>query len=616
MIKRPMLIITIGYIIGIILGLYLKINITLFAAFFVVVALCVIVIIFLPKNSILKRFKGIEISRIAIIFISIVISFSFVKYKEYKYNIIYRELNSEVRYVGTIVDEKKETKYYNNYILEINNINDNNKYKNIKLILKVKKQNGKRNNHFEYGDTIVGVGTISIPEQRRNYKGFDYSQYLKTKGISVICESNQNKTKILKKNSIFVINMWIIKLRNQIKNNLEELTTNNNYELAVALLLGDSTLLSDNQKEIFSKANLSHILAISGMHISYIIMGCSVLLKKLGKKKSRYFSIIILTFFSIFTGNSPSVLRAVIMGMITLSAKLFYRKSDVINNISISCFIILLINPYNILNLGFQLSFIGTLGIILFYKKISNYIDSIIKIKNKILIKIKDIIIVSVSANILLFPIILYNYNTVSLVFLVSNILVTPLLGVMLLCGYLTAFSSLLSIQLSKWFAIPLNFLFNLFNLISQISSNFSFLRFRCVTPDLILVLGYYCVIAYIMYFYKKKHLKILKIALILTIILSIIFNLYHFINPKLQIYFVDVGQGDCSLIITNSNKTILIDGGGNDGYDVGKNVLVPYLMDRKIMRIDYMIISHFDSDHVGRASNSYAAIKCELCTD
>ena len=101
-----------------------------------------------------------------------------------------------------------------------------------------------------------------------------------------------------------------------------------------------------------------------------------------------------------------------------------------------------------------------------------------------------------------------------------------------------------------------------------------------------------------------------------MTIILSIIFNLYHFINPKLQIYFVDVGQGDCSLIITNSNKTILIDGGGNDGYDVGKNVLVPYLMDRKIMRIDYMIISHFDSDHVGRASNSYAAIKCELCTD
>ena len=471
-----MLIITIGYIIGIILGLYLKINITLFAAFFVVVALCVIVIIFLPKNSILKRFKGIEISRIAIIFISIVISFSFVKYKEYKYNIIYRELNREVRYVGTIVDVKKETKYYNNYILEINNINDNNNYKNIKLILKVKKQNGKRNNHFEYGDTIVGVGTISIPEQRRNYKGFDYSQYLKTKGISVICESNQNKTKILKKNSIFVINMWIIKLRNQIKNNLEELTTNNNYELAVALLLGDSTLLSDNQKEIFSEANLSHILAISGMHISYIIMGCSVLLKKLGKKKSRYFSIVILTFFSIFTGNSPSVLRAVIMGMITLSAKLFYRKSDVINNISISCFIILLINPYNILNLGFQLSFIGTLGIILFYKKISNYIDSIIKIKNKILIKIKDIIIVSVSANILLFPIILYNYNTVSLVFLVSNILVTPLLGVMLLCGYLTAFSSLLSIQLSKWFAIPLNFLFNLFNLISQISSNFSFL--------------------------------------------------------------------------------------------------------------------------------------------
>ena len=96
---------------------------------------------------------------------------------------------------------------------------------------------------------------------------------------------------------------------------------------------------------------------------------------------------------------------------------------------------------------------------------------------------------------------------------------------------------------------------------------------------------------------YKIKPYK--KLIVIGTFVTLIVTFMCSKIQKDLRIYFVDVGQGDCCLIITPNNKTILIDGGGNYSYDVGKNVLVPYLLDRKVNKIDYVIISHFDDDHV-----------------
>jgi len=82
-----------------------------------------------------------------------------------------------------------------------------------------------------------------------------------------------------------------------------------------------------------------------------------------------------------------------------------------------------------------------------------------------------------------------------------------------------------------------------------------------------------------------------------------------NYISHNLKIYFIDVGQGDSTLIVTPNDKTILIDGGGSPTYDVGKNTLIPYLLDRKIKRLDYVIISHFDEDHVGRTAKSFRGI-------
>lgn len=647
-----MLIITVSYIIGILLGLYLKINMAPFIIKSTIVAIVILSIIFviiLRKNIMiitekiksnkcnLKKIKNIIIISI----IPMVVSCIVMQYKESKYAKFQSNISQHIKFIGTVIEEEKESEYYNNYIVKVNNINEKENYKNICLLIKIKKNKNTENKKLKYGDLIFISGLFEHATTRRNYKGFDYSQYLKTKNIYGICKTDVNSLKVLKENSCFVTNMWINKLRNALKNNLRTLLPSDTASIAIALFLGDSSLIEDTQKQTFSNASLSHVLAISGMHVTYVIVGCSWILNRFDKRKSKYVFIVFLIFFAQLAGGSPSVIRAVIMSSIMIASKIFYRKSDVINNISISCLIILIMNPYNILNLGFQLSFLGTLGIVLFNKKIEEYLDDLhfdkYKLSNKKhnkseainknlnksetinknkrhnknkstnLKKLKSLIITSISANILILPILIYNFNIFSVTFLFSNILISPILGIIFLIGYITVIISVVSIKIAIPFAKFLNILIKIFNYIAIFSSNIEITRVLVTTPNIITVVLYYIAIIYFFYYRSKVINNInYKMCKRIIVIFSIVVILAKFIpiyNNNFKIFFIDVGQGDSTLIITKANKTILIDGGGSEigDYNVGEKVLVPYLLNRKIKNIDYMIFSHFDSDHCGR---------------
>ena len=641
--KRPIVIITISYILGILWGLYLSINIVPFI-FIILVMNYVLYNIFNNNSKIIiikyikciiknlnytnfkysydfKTFKLINIGLCVIAISSII-----VQYKEYRYINIYKDVQN-IKFVGIVVSEKSESEYYYNYVVKLKKTDNSKNLKNTKLLVKVKKNNNCIYKKLKYGDMIVGNGTFEKASVRRNYKGFDYFNYLKTKNIYGICKVEYSNITVKKENSLLWLDMYIYNIKNKLIDNLTELIPNNDIRSTViAFLMGDSSFISDEQKEMYSNANLSHILAISGMHVTYVIAGVGWLLQKSDKRKSRYIYILLLLLFCKFTGSSVSVIRAVIMYIIFIISKVFYRKSDTLNNVAVSCLRILFINPYNILDLGFQLSFAGTLGIILFNKKVNKFFENLLILKTSffnysnvfdnnekvnnmlkynekvvlIIKKIYSILSVSISANILIFPILMYNFNTISFVFIISNILITPILGIMSLFGYVTIFSSLISMKIANIISIIIKILINIFIILANLSSKLSIMRFVCVTPNVINIIIIYVVIVYIFKFYNKNHnYFIIKIVSIFMVIL-IFFNLIIKFNSGLKIHFIDVGQGDCSLIITNTNKTILIDGGGSEtgNYDVGKNVLLPYLLDRKIKHIDYMFFSHLDSDH------------------
>ena len=214
-------------------------------------------------------------------------------------------------------------------------------------------------------------GNVQIPNTSRNYKGFDYRQYLKTKKIYGIIEVEHiNK---IGEDSVNIISKVVNYVQVNMKKSLNKILNKEESSLCIGILIGDRSNISEKIEDDFKKSNLTHMLAVSGSHITYIINGFAILLGKTNKKISKIITIMFLVFFIIITGFTTSVLRASFMGILVLIASILYRKPDTLNNLGIASLMILLINPYSIFDIGFILSFAGTLGIVLFADRLDDY---------------------------------------------------------------------------------------------------------------------------------------------------------------------------------------------------------------------------------------------------
>lgn len=632
--KRPILIAVIGYIIGIIVGLYFNKSIVL-------IYVPIIAIYFIHKfynKRKTKKFQLLSIKRylryikiylnskvIILLIISSIISNTIVIFQNKNYEKIYKNLSNQenLNLTGIIISEKQEKQYYNKYKIKVNYNNQN-----LRFYISTKKDI-----ELEYGDKVTILGTYTKPEIQKNYKGFNYSEYLKQLKIygTIKCEKIQLLEK-KQENKIFQISNQI---SNKIISNTKKVLEEETSSILLGLILGYKQDLDEETQENFRNASMSHILAVSGMHVAYVILGINLIFKNLiGKKNSNILNILILIFYMFIANFLPSITRAGIMGMMMIFSKLICRKNDIYISISISLLIILIYNPFLIQNLGLQLSYGGVMGIILFNKNILKFLDNI-KVKNKIyrykikpkiqkyLDKIKDIISVSISVQIFILPIILYNLNTFNLYFLISNLFLSILIGPIVILGFLFIIIVYLSIPIAKIILPIIQIGIKILIFISNIGK-LPFSKIYVATPSLFSILIYYLFLIVLFLIYNiysskkpnktqirvKNLIALMKIKLrqngqkvkyILAIIifLSFVINL---IPQNLKIQFIDVGQGDSSLIITPKNKTILIDGGGSStsDFDVGESTLIPYILDRGFTKIDIVIISHFDQDHVG----------------
>ena len=632
--KRPILIAVIGYIIGIIVGLYFNKSIVL-------IYIPIIALYFIYKfcNKAKKeKFKLLSIKRyfryikiylnskvILIVIISSLVSNTIVIFQNKNYERIYNNLSVEenLNLTGIIIGEKQEKRYYNKYIVEAKYNN-----KNLKLYIYTKKDI-----ELNYGDKIAFSGTYTRPEKQRNYKGFDYSQYIKQLKVygTIRCEKIQF-IKNNQGNGIFKISNQILE---RIVSRTKKVLNEETASILLGLILGNKTDIDEQTQDDFRNASMSHILAISGMHVAYVLLGINFIFKKLfGKRNTEIISIFILIFYMFITNFSPSIVRAGIMGIILIFSKLIYRKNDIYNTISISLFLILIYNPFLIQNLGLQLSYGGVIGIVIFNRHILNILKNI-NVKNKIykykirpkidryLDKIKEIISVSISVQLFILPLITLYLNTFCPYFLISNLILSFVIGPVVIWCFIFIILILVNISIAKIFSPLIQIGITILKLISNIGK-LPFSKIYVATPTIFLISIYYLFLfvlflCYNIYSIKnpsktqirvKNLIALMKINLrkngkkvrLIIIIIILSFSVIYCIPKNLKIYFIDVGQGDSSLIITPQRKNILIDGGGssNSDFDVGKSTLIPYILDRGFTKIDIVIISHFDQDHVG----------------
>ena len=565
-----------------------------------------------------KRIPKKRIQKLSKMILVLIVSFSFF----YFYSSIVRNSydnsfkdveGKETEFEGIIKEKYDETEYQNRYILLVNNR---------KVVVGINKYR-----KIDVGDKVSIKGIFNKADYSKNPGGFNYNYYFRTKKIFGIIKVKG--LKVVEKNRLDFFQKIVNSVQDFVNSSIDKyINKEEERELLRSLLIGNKVNLSEEIKSDFRDSNLSHVLAISGMHVSYIILTISFILSKLkiGKNFSKILTIIFLFFFIFLTKETPSVCRACFMGIYTIISSLIHRKPNIFISICISSLIILIINPYSILDLGFQLSFLGTIGIVLSYSNSFEGIKNkekkkdrkenkgkIREIWDKLRDKVFEIIKISLFANSLIIPIIAINFNTFSLVFIISNLLITPFVGITIISGIVFVVLSFTRLDfLLNFLAFILKFFLRIIIEIASFCSKIPFSKINVFTPNFIEIFLYYLIVFLIILMFKKygkkkdgkkifnrKMLKVFRSVGVILVIYILVFNIYCVVPKDLKIRFVDVGQGDCTLILTEYNKRILIDGGGSENYDVGKNVLIPYLLRERINSIDYVVISHFDTDHV-----------------
>lgn len=422
--------------------------------------------------------------------------------------------------------------------------------------------------NVSYGDYIYVYGVFKKPKENGNFNLFNYKRYLLSNKINYVVIAS--KITIIKKND----NVFYT-LKNNLLKRIESANRSKGYILA--FLYADKSLIEKDIYTKYQKIGVSHLFAVSGMHVSLISI---VLLKLLNKIKERKRYIIVSIFLSIYlflTNFTISMVRAIFQFILFFINKSFKLNIDNSNLVILLFLILVIINPYNIYNIGFLFSFIISFTLIRCSKLI----------KGKFIIKSLKISLISFFSSM---PVLINNFFEVNFLGIILNIIYIPFVS------YILFPLSLVTVLFPSLDNILYMFI-SCFEKITDFFSNIKFLSFSICKMNIFFIIIYYIIFIYIL---KRKKKLIYKIIIVI-ISLTFLINNGRIVNNEVSI--LDVGQGDSSLIRLK-NKNILIDTGGNINYDISKNILIPYFKSVGIKKIDYLVLTHGDYDHMGEAIN------------
>ena len=429
-----------------------------------------------------------------------------------------------------------------------------------KLLITYKYQD-KEFNNLSYGDKIKVKGTLITPSKNTNQNTFNYQKYLYYKKIYYLVEA----TSI---NKIANNHNYLYTIKNTLYQKINKLKSSNYIK---TLLFCDNTL-SKEIKESYRINGISHLFSVSGMHINFFVSIIYLYLNKITyNKRIKYLitNIFIITY--LILSPSSSLLRSAVMSILYSINYLLKLKIKKIDILLLTLGVSLLINPFIIYDLGYIYSYTITFFLVLS--------SSTLKKKNKI----NKIIYISLLSFLVSIPITIYNSYEINIISILLNIILVPIISIIILP--LTILTYIFPILDSILYLFA-----NTLETISLFISKINITKIIFPKPSLLIIVLYY--IIFLLSYQNKKYFY-------LNIILLIIIYISPYLNSNFEVVMFEVGEADCHLIKYPYNKnTILIDTGKNE-YKI-KNEVIPYLKSIGIKKIDYLIITHGDEDHIG----------------
>jgi competence protein ComEC len=481
------------------------------------------------------------------------------------------------------------------------------------IILKIKEPTLK----FDYADKIKFEGFLYEPSSRRNPGAFDYKKYLSRKRIyGIVSLSGADKVEITEREpGNIYFSKIVIPLRKWILDVFDKTLSGNHKALLSGFLLGDTRDIPKDIYNMFRDTGTVHLLAVSGSNVWLviaIIFGFLSLLR-LPKIPTTLITLACIFIFANLVHNDPPVVRAGIMASVVLVGVLLYKDVQMINLVSFSALIILLFSPLFLFDVGFQLSFASVFAIVLLIPKLSEMVSKYVNKSHKKLWRWIIIpCLVSLSVEIVLLPILAYYFNMVPLIVVVANLFIVPLASLSVVLSCFTLFSATFSLTLASLFSAS-NWL--CLDCILKLNTFFATLpitKLIVPSPSIFTFLTYYLFVWLLLSSIAQKRKAIIFSLVILG-------NIYVWQGPLwsenrlLKLTFLDVGQGNSTLIQLPDKQTFLINSGEKRGnFDSGEYVVIPFLNKGGITEIDKFILTDNSLVNLNSAKSVAEEVKIE----
>lgn len=503
-------------------------------------------------------------------------------------NPIYELDEKEVRATGTIceIPYKEYGKYH--YTLKIDRIDDDIDYpKNLKVRVT-------SNNAFDADvyDKVTATLYFCVPKDT----GISYSSHYRARGINLLGYIADYDNISVEQTRELPLISYVLKIREKVISTLSLLYSEEQSAIASGMILGDKSNISPQVKSNFRDVGISHLLVVSGIHVSIVSQFIMILCALIGcpKKISAFISIASVLFFVALSGFSPSSIRAGVMLVVYLLGLILNRSSDSLNSLGLAILIILLFNPFAAGDIGLLLSFSATLGIVLLNDKIDDWImkklemfDLSIKLKKSI----SSALSMTIAATIFTLPIIILSFGTLSLISPISNILVvfpSTLMVIFVSCSVI-----LYSISWFKILSIPFiiisKFLISYIGFITQSLARIPFSSIYCKKPFMYIWICSVLILLAVSILLDKGY-KLIRISSILSIIILFAGILSYEIiyTNKTSLALLNTGNGISAVLHKNGHAAVVSCGGSS--YKYSKEIL-RYLNKNNIKKIDCMIL-------------------------
>lgn len=471
------------------------------------------------------------------------------------------------------------------------------------------------------GDYICMSGTVSVPDSATNPGTFDQYIYLRNKGY-YLCISNG--TIESGNHRPYSIEGFLYGIKNRCTKIIDNSFDSESAGIVKAMLVADKSTLDKNIKKLYSENGIAHIMAISGVHVAIIGMTLYGFLRKLriGRLISGTFSIAIIILYGIMTGMSSSTERAVIMIILSIAAEYFGRKTDAPTSMGFAMIIMVLGNPYVILDAGFQLSFAAITGVTVvapqlrkllrMFKRFIKAADEKKKQKHKkimslrkVIIKLIDALVVGIASFITTTPVIIYYYYQFPPYSILINLIVIPLVSLIVGGSILVVLTGLFFTGAAVVMTYPVRLILFGYKYLCIFASGLPGASVLVGHISIGMVFVYYLSVVLIFAILRMIRIgkterggPILYLMLATVLFLTVVYEVYSY-DKSLKIVYMDVGQGDGVLLRTSGHGGILIDGGSSSNKRVGEYVMVPVLKYYGVSEVEYAFVSHGDVDHV-----------------